>query len=102
MFEVENETLELRFNMQKVKTLETMQGISLMSEIGKTRGMLSLQLMEGLFSVGLYNKTQEQNVKGKKALEIFEGLLSSTGYGDLNAVIITKLQEDMGFLFQRG
>lgn len=100
MFEVENDVLELRFNMQKVKTLENMYGISLMSELSRNRGMLSFHLMEGLFSVALYNKTQEQTVKGKKAVEVFETLLRETGYADLNAVIVGKLQEDMGFLFQ--
>jgi len=100
MFTVENEVLELRFNMQKVKTLENMYGISLMAELSKNRGMLSFHLMEGLFSVGLYNKTQEQTVKGQKALDVFASLLESEGYATLNAVIVGKLQEDLGFLFR--
>lgn len=100
MFEVEKDVLELRFNMQKVKTLENMYGISLMAELSKNRGMLSFHLMEGLFSVALYNKTQEQTVKGQKAMDIFESLLKEQGYANMNAIIVTKLQEDMGFLFQ--
>lgn len=99
MFEVENEVLELRFNMQKVKTLENMYGISIMAEISKNRGMMSFHLMEGLFSVALYNVTTEQNVKGKKAIDVFNSLMQETGYADLNAVILGKLQADMGFLF---
>ncbi|MEK3887450.1 segregation and condensation protein B [Bacillus sp. FSL K6-3431] len=100
MFEVENDVLELRFNMQKVKTLENMYGISLMAELSRNRGMLSFHLMEGLFSVALYNTTQEQNVKGQKAIDIYNSLMQEQGYATLNAVIVSKLQDDMGFLFR--
>lgn len=100
MFEVDGDVLELRFNLQKIKNLENLYKISLMSELARNNGILSFHLMEGLFSVGLYNVTQEQPVRGKKAQEIFEKLLEEHGYGDLNAVIVSKLQEDLGFLFR--
>ncbi|QBX91074.1 hypothetical protein PHGAL3_0035 [Phage Altai3] len=100
MFEVDGDVLELRFNLQKIKNLENLYKISLMSELSQSKGILSFHLMEGLFSVGLYNATQEQPVRGKKAQEIFEKLLEEHGYGDLNAVIVSKLQEDLGFLFR--
>jgi hypothetical protein len=100
MFEIENDVLDLRFNMQKVKTLENMYGISLMSELSRNRGLISFHLLEGLFSVGLYNQTQEISVKGKKALDIYESLMKEQGYSNLNAIVIGKLQEDLGFLFQ--
>lgn len=99
MFEVEGDVLELRFNMQKIKTLETMQRVSLMAELSQSRGMLSFALLEGLFTVALYNNTAEQNVKGKKAQDIFNALLETEGYANLNAVTVGKLQEDLGFLF---
>lgn len=100
MFEVENDVLDLRFNIQKIKTIEAMQGTSLMGEIRSSGGMLSLQLLEGLFAVGLYNTTEEQAVKGKKATEIFNDLMQSEGYANIVAVTVGKLQEDMGFLFR--
>ncbi|WP_422122932.1 segregation and condensation protein B [Planococcus sp. X10-3] len=100
MFEVEKDVLDLRFNMQKVKTLESMQGVSLMGELRSSGGLLSLQVLEGLFAVGLYNTTQDQAVKGKKAVEIYNSLMESEGYSNIVAVTIGKLQEDMGFLFR--
>ena len=100
MFEVDGDVLDLRFNMQKVKTLESMYKISLMGELSQSQGMLSFHLMEGLFGVGLYNTTTEQAVRGKKAQEIFKTLLEQEGYADLNAAIVNKIQEDLGFLFQ--
>ena len=99
MFEVENEVLELRFNMQKVKTIEKMNDVSLMGELRKNSGMLPFYLLESMFAVALYNKTAEQNVKGDKAVKVFESLLEGSGYANINAVTIGKLQEDMGFLF---
>lgn len=100
MFEVDGDTLELRFNMQKIKTLEVMHKISLMSELSNSRGMLSFYLMEGLFTVGLFNTTQEKTVAGKKAQDIFNKLLDEEGYNNLNAIVVGKLQEDLGFLFR--
>lgn len=100
MFEVEGDTLELRFNMQKVKTIEAMQKISLMSELSQSRGLLSFHLLEALFVNGLFNKTQEKNVAGKKAQEIYNDILGQEGYGNLNAIVIGKLEEDLGFLFR--
>ncbi len=100
MFEVDGDVLELRFNMQKVKTFESLYKVSLMAELSQSRGMLSFHLMEGLFSVGLFNTTKETTVKGKKAQEILNKLLEDDGYSDVNAAIVNKIQEDLGFLFQ--
>lgn len=100
MFEVDGDVLELRFNMQKIKNLENMYKVSIMAELSHGKGILSFHLMEGLFTVGLYNVTQEMAVKGKKAQEIFEALLKEQGFGNINAAIVNKLQEDLGFLFQ--
>lgn len=100
MYEIGNEVLELRFNKQKIKNLESALGISLMSEISTRRGMLSLSTLEGMFAVGLYNVTTEQNVVGKKASEYFDKLIEDIGYVDLTSTAVVKLQKDMGFLFQ--
>lgn len=100
MFEVDEDVLELRFNMNKIKTVETMHKISLMAELRNTQGVLSFQILEALFVVGLYNTTKETTVAGKKAQEIFESLLKEEGYGNINAAVVAKLQEDLGFLFR--
>ena len=99
MFTVDNDILDLRFNMQKIKSLELMHKISLMSELSNSRGMLSIVLLEGLFTIGLFNTTTETAVKGKKAVEIFYSVIEEEGFTNVNAAIIGKLQEDMGFLF---
>jgi len=100
MFEVDGEVLELRFNMQKIKTIETTYKVSIMAELGNNNGLLSFHLLEGLFTVGLYNQTQQQAVNGKKAQDIFQALIEKEGYGNINAAVVTKLQEDLGFLFR--
>lgn len=100
MFEVDGDKLDLRFNMNKIKTVEAMHKISIMNELRNTQGLLSFHLLEALFTVGLYNVTQEQNVNGKKAQDVFETLLRNEGYETVAAAVVTKLQEDMGFLFR--
>lgn len=100
MFVVDGDNLELRFNMNKVKTVEAMLKISIMAELRNTQGVLSFQVLEALFSVGLFNTSKETTVAGKKAQDIFETLLREEGYNDIAAAIVTKLQEDLGFLFR--
>src|SRR5690606_41578718 len=97
MFEVDGDVLELRFNLQKIKNLENLYKISLMSELSQSKGILSFHLMEGLFSVGLYNVTQEQPVRGRNAQGAFEKLLEEHADGELSVFIVSKRQEDLGF-----
>lgn len=100
MFEVDGDKLDLRFNMNKIKTVEAMHKVSVMNELRNTQGLLSFNVLEALFTVGLYNTTQEQAVNGKKAQDIFETLLRNEGYESVAAAVVTKLQEDLGFLFR--
>ncbi|GIO27725.1 segregation and condensation protein B [Ornithinibacillus bavariensis] len=100
MFVVDGDNLELRFNMNKIKTVETMHKVSMMSELSQSQGILSFSLLEALFTVGLYNTTKETTIAGKKAQDIFESLLKEEGYGNINAAVVGKLQEDLGFLFR--
>lgn len=100
MFQVDNDNLELRFNMQKIKGVETMLKVSIMNELRNTQGLLSFQVLESLFVAGVYNTSQETTVAGKKAQDIFESLLRSEGYENLCAAVVTKLQEDLGFMFR--
>ena len=100
MFEVDGNTLELRYNTQKLKTVEAMLKISVMNELRNTQGMLSIHVLEGLFVTGLFDVTEEKAINGKKAQDIFETLLREESYENLCAAVVTKLQEDLGFMFR--
>ncbi|MBU5594917.1 segregation and condensation protein B [Amphibacillus sp. MSJ-3] len=100
MFEVDGNTLDLRFNTQKIKNVEALLKISVMNELRNTQGLLSFHVLEGLFVIGLFDATEEKAVNGKKAQDIFESLLRSEGYENICAAVVTKLQEDLGFLFR--
>lgn len=100
MFEVDGNTLDLRYNTQKLKTVEAMLKISVMNELRNTQGLLSIHVLEGLFVTGLYDVTEEKAVNGKKAQDIFESLLRSESYESICAAVVTKLQEDLGFMFR--
>ncbi|MEI5991444.1 hypothetical protein A5881_002979 [Enterococcus termitis] len=99
-FEVEGTIYELRFNYQKIKTIEKLTGKSVNAEAVKNDGVLSLQMMESLFSLGLVEVKGLKAVPQKKALGMFEPFIEANGALTVNGMITTKLQEDMGFLFQ--
>lgn len=100
MFEVEGNVLDLRFNMNKIKTVEKMHKVSVMAELGLSQGLLSFNLLEALFTVGLFDTTEDKPINGKKAQDIFQTLLEEEGYGNINAAVVSKIQEDLGFLFR--
>lgn len=100
LFEVDGQFYTLKLNMQKVKTIERMLGVSFVAEIANSNGMLSFSMLEALFAVGLYDTQDEKAVKGKKATDIYEQLLKDVGYSDVMQVVVGKVEEDLGFLFQ--
>lgn len=100
LFEVDGQFYTLKFNMQKVKMIEKMLGISFVAEIANSNGMLSFSMLEALFAVGLYDVHDEKAVKGKKATDIYEALLKDIGYINIVEVVSGKVEEDLGFLFQ--
>ncbi len=98
LFELDGNFYTLKFNMNKIKTVERALGISFMNEM--QRGTLSFILLEALFAVGLYDTVEEKAIKGKKASGIYETLIRDVGIADVIAVTYAKLEEDLGFLFQ--
>lgn len=99
LFEVDGNYYTLKFNMNKIKQIETMLNISFMDELQKSNGVISFRLLEALFAVGLYDVNEEKAIKGQKALNIYEQLLKDVGFSNVIAVTIGKVQEDLAFLF---
>lgn len=100
MFEVEGVTYTLKYNLQKIKTVETVTKTSVIGEIAKNNGLLPLQLLEQLFTFGLVEEKTKEPVKQKKALKMFEKVCEANGAVTVNTVIVDKLQEDLGFMFR--
>ena len=100
LFEIDGNLYTLKFNMDKVKQIETLLDISFTSEVAKTGGILSFRLLEALFSVGLYDANDEKSVKGKKAQDIYNSLLENEGYMKVAEVALAKVEDDLGFLFR--
>lgn len=99
-FEVDGVIYELRFNYKKIKTIEMVTGKSISAETVSNNGVLSLQTMETLFSFGLVESKGLDAVPQKKAATMFEPFLEENGALTVNNMIVEKLQEDAGFLFQ--
>ncbi|MCU7356694.1 segregation and condensation protein B [Enterococcus dispar] len=99
-FEVEGVVYELRFNLQKIKTVELMTKQSVSATTVNNNGVLPLQLMESLFTMSLVESKGLKAVSQKKATEIWEPFLEENGALTVNGLIVDKLQEDVGFLFR--
>ncbi|MEI5994819.1 segregation and condensation protein B [Candidatus Enterococcus mansonii] len=99
-FEVDGTIYELRFNFQKIKTIELSSGKAVSAELVKNDGVLSLQLMELLFSFGLVESKGLKVVPQKKAREMFESFIEANGGMTVNNLIVEKFQEDCGFLLR--
>ncbi|WP_040929067.1 hypothetical protein [Nosocomiicoccus massiliensis] len=67
MLTIKDTNLDLRLTTGKVKNLERLLDISLMSELRKSTGMLSFSLLEGLFSIGLIDVQEDKPIHGKKS-----------------------------------
>lgn len=99
LFELNGNYYTLKINMNKVEQIEATLGISFMSEIIKSNGILSIHLLRHIFAISLYDATEEKAVKGRKAQDIFEQLMKDVGYADVSAITVGKIQEDLAFLF---
>lgn len=100
LFELDETIYTIKLNMKKAKMIEKMLGISFVREIAGSEGMLSFNMLEAIFAVGLYDAKDEKAVKGEKASGIFNKLLEDIGYSDVVQVVIAKVEEDLGFLFR--
>lgn len=100
MFEIQGTGYTLKFNKQRIKTVELMTKRSVMAEISNNNGVLSMQTLEALFAIGLVEAKTNVAVKQSKAVEIFDKVMEENGLLTLNNAVIEKLQEDLGFMFQ--
>lgn len=100
LFELDGVYYTLKLNMKKAKTIEKILGISFVGEMANSGGMLSFNMMEAIFAVGLYDTQDEKAVKGEKAATIYNKLLEDVGYSEVVQVVVAKVEEDLGFLFR--
>ncbi|MGY3766841.1 segregation and condensation protein B [Vagococcus vulneris] len=99
-FEVNGTVYELRYNLQKIKTIEMVTKKSISAEVVQNNGILPIQLMESLFSFGLVTANDLKVVPQSKATAMFEPFINENGAITVNNMIVEKLQEDAGFLFR--
>lgn len=78
MFEVNDTTYILRFNKQKVKTVELTSGISLVAALTANKGILSYQVIETLFVSGLVEEKRLSTCKTKRSFGDFRQISRRT------------------------
>lgn len=99
IFMVNHEQYELKYNLKTLKIIEKVIGKSIMGELSRSDGMLSIDDLKVAFSNALY-KTEGGRVSAQHGEKIFEAVLQAKGYVYMNMLIIVTIQEDCPFLFQ--
>lgn len=100
MFTVDGTVYTLKYNKQKLKTIELVTKTSVIGEMAKNNGVLPYPVLESLFSLALVEESTNSVVKQKDAENMFETVIEENGLITVNAAIVQKLQDDMGFMFR--
>ena len=100
MFVVNGVTYTLKFNKQKLKTIETVTKTSIVGEVAKNNGIMQYATLESLFSFALVEEATNEPVKQSKAVELFDKVVDENGLITVNVAIVEKLQDDLGFMFR--
>jgi len=100
MFTVDGTVYTLKYNKQKLKTIELVTKTSVIGEVTKNSGIMPYAILESLFSLALIEESTNAVVSQSKAVEMFDKIVEENGLITVNTAIVQKLQDDMGFLFR--
>ena len=100
MFTVDGVTYTLKYNKQKIKTIELVTKTSIVGEVTKNNGIMPYATLESLFSFALIEESTNEVVKQGKAIEMFDKVVEENGLITVNMAIVEKLQDDLGFMFR--
>lgn len=100
MFTVDGVTYTLKYNKQKLKTIEMVTKTSVVGEVTKNNGIMPYAMLESLFSFALIEEATNEVVKQSKAVEMFDKIVEENGLVSTNMAIVEKLQDDLGFMFR--
>lgn len=100
MFEYNGKEYELKFNLERLKLIESAIKTSMIAEIVRTNGALPIAEIEICFSYSLKEVGSDFFVPKKEAVEIAQKLMEEKGYTEVNNLIVVKMSQDMPFLFR--
>lgn len=91
---------ELKFSIGRVKLIEKRIGGSLLSEIVKTNGVLSLETLESCITYGLKKVDTVGYLPMQNAMKLAEEYMEAEGYSKAIADVTNQISEDLPFLFR--
>lgn len=100
MFTVNDVVYTLKYNKQKLKTIELVTKTSIVGEVTKNNGIMPYATLESLFSLALVEESTNEVVKQSEAIKMFDKIVDENGLISVNMAIVEKLQEDLGFMFR--
>lgn len=100
MFELDGKTYELKFNLDRLKVVESYTKKPAVADMISTNGALSINSIECYFGFCLKETNSDTFVPRKTAIEIADKLIEQEGYMKVNNMIFERMQQDVPFLFQ--
>ena len=99
MLEINGKTYELKYTVGRIRMIEDTLGISLMSTMVNSKGMLSISQLCNFIAFGLKENGKDY-VDFNKGMKIADELLEKKGYANITTTVIEAIQRDCPFFFQ--
>ena len=99
MLEIDGKTYELKYTVGRIRMIEDTLGISLMSTMVNSKGMLTISQLCNFIAFGL-KEAGKDYIDFNEGMKIADKLLEEKGYVNLNVMVIEAVQRDCPFFFQ--
>lgn len=100
MFEIDQKTYTLKYNLKRVELIENTVGMPMMAEIASHKGMLGITALKSYFAYGLKEEGADVYVSPKAGMSMAEKLIETEGYIKVNGAVMEALEKDCPFFFQ--
>lgn len=100
MFNINEKTYELKYNMKRVELIENSTGMPTMAELNKYSGMFGITSLKTYLAFALKEQGSDVFVKPKEGMEIAEALIEKEGYIAVNTAVLEAIERDCPFFFR--
>lgn len=100
MFKNGSSVYGLKYNSEKVNVFEQSVGRGFLELLRRTNGIMPLQELKVLFTLGLIDAKDGTSVPQEESAKLFEEIIKRDGYIFIQKQCLDKVVEDCPFLFR--
>ena len=100
MIKYKDKNYELKFTKKRIKVIEQVIGHSVIAELTKSDGVLTLNTVDVCLKFGIKEPQNTDYVEPALAEEIGDAYMEEVGYGEVIKEIILALKRDLPFFFR--